>query len=419
MLLTILILAATTASTPIPLDQAQRIFEEIRLASDEEGGKLWGVPLAGPVLLVDRATRFAVGNVRDAEGALAPNGAVFTGSLPSSAILANTAMTWSGTRWAMVLWDSVSSRSVPRRNLLFHESWHRIQDKLGFPAADAPVNELDSIDGRYWLQLEFRALAAALKAGGDLRRSAVRDAITFRARRRKLFPAAGKREQALETNEGLAEYTGFALRGTGESESRMTLANRLTGVDRNRSFVRSFAYETGPAYGLLLDAAAPGWTTRFRPVDELAAVLAMALKLTISPDEADPAAARYDAAELRTFEEKRDKERVQKSALFRAQFVEGPLLELPMANARYGFDPSALLPLDGVGSVYPTLEVTADWGRLSAMNGAVISSDFSRILLSAPGRGGMTGDGWTLTLAPGWKIVPGARPGDYRVTRSK
>ena len=40
------------------------------------------------------------------------------------------------------------------------------------------------------------------------------------------------------------------------------------------SFVRSFAYATGPAYGLLLDQADPGWKEKLgsgRRLDELLA----------------------------------------------------------------------------------------------------------------------------------------------------
>lgn len=408
-----LLLAASTSLNPIDLEKAQRAFEEVRLAAEEDGGRLWGVPLYGPILFVDRATRFAVANQADAAGVLKPDGRLFTGTLPPDVILANTATTWSGTEWTMVLWDSVAARTVSRRRLLFHETWHRIQDDLGFAATDAPVNELDSAEGRIWLRLELRALAAALRASNEERTPAIRDALTFRAKRRALFKEAAARERALELNEGLAEYTGFALRGTSDFESRIALAERITAVDPQSSFVRSFAYETGPAYGLLLDALSAGWTRKLKRDDDLGALLAAAARVEPNLGEAAAAAARHRGDEVRSFETAREKARVERTARYRAMFVEGPVVELPMANARYGFDPNTVVPLENAGSVHPALEVTADWGTLSAKGGALITSDFTRIVLPAGGKD------WTLDLKPGWKMVPGARPDDRRVVRSE
>jgi hypothetical protein len=57
----------------------------------------------------------------------------------------------------------------------------------------------------------MRALAEALSHDGDGRRAAIRDALDFRARRRALFPGAAEEEDALERNEGMAEYTGLVL----------------------------------------------------------------------------------------------------------------------------------------------------------------------------------------------------------------
>jgi hypothetical protein len=228
-----------------------------------------------------------------------------------------------------------------------------------------------------------------------------------------LLPAAGEHERALEANEGLAEYTGFAMRGTSDSESRIALAERLARLDREASFVRSFAYETGPAYGLLLDAAAPGWTRRFRPTDDLSVALGIASRVQIDESQADAAAARYGGTQLRAAEQKRSKERAERTARYRALFVTGPVLEISLEGARYGFDPNTVFSLEGVGSYYPTLDVTGDWGRLSVKDGAVIASDFSRVFVPANGKG------WTLDLNPGWKIVPGTRTADQTVVRSE
>ena len=67
---------------------------------------------------------------------------------------------------------------------------------LGLPNANPQNIHLDSANGRYWMRLEWRALARAL-ATGD--KSAVADALAFRAERRKLV--TNDEERLLEMNE--------------------------------------------------------------------------------------------------------------------------------------------------------------------------------------------------------------------------
>src|SRR5690349_3530731 len=267
-----LFLAATLPTTPIPLGAARRTFDDVRVASDEDGGKLWGRPLYGPTLFVDPQTRYVVANQQDASGILKASGGVFEGTLPKDVVIANTATDWAGTHWTMVMWGAVSPVSVARRRLVLHECFHRIQNDLGLPATNANNPHLDTLEGRYWYLLELRALSAALKG----EKQAIADALAFRAKRRSLFADAAANERALEANEGLAEYTGFALRGTGAEETRLAIARRLDGTDRGESFVRSFAYSTGPAYGLLLDIANPGWRGSFHKDSDFAELLKVA-----------------------------------------------------------------------------------------------------------------------------------------------
>jgi hypothetical protein len=105
------LLAAPAPSAPagsIDLAFARRSFQELAWASQDDGGRLWGVPLAGPTLLFDPATGDVVANQPDAEGRLQP-----------------------------------------------------VDD-------DAPNRHLATREGRTWLLLEFRALSSALPADGRL-----------------------------------------------------------------------------------------------------------------------------------------------------------------------------------------------------------------------------------------------------------
>jgi hypothetical protein len=395
-------IAAAFLATALSIAPAQRVFDDARIASEEDAGKLWGKPLYGPMILVDRETKSFVKN----DGT--------TGTLPKETIVANTATPIDGKLTTMIAWQSIgSATAVQRRRLAMHECWHRIQNDIGFPASNPNNAHLDSVDGRVSLQLELRALAAALRATGDARMAAIRDAIGFRTLRRAQFANAAELERALENNEGLAEYTGVALRGTSAEESRFALARELERVDPKTSFVRGFAYLTGPAYGLLLDALKPGWTRSYKVTDDLAAVLRVGQALLPVPPAQGQARVpvlheeRYGGAELRAAEELRDHEQRERVAHYRARLVDGPVLELPMGA--FGFDPDTVVALGDAGNAYPTLDVTAAWGHISVDKGARIPNDWSKIVVAAEERA-------RLELKPGCKVVAGPRDGDYRVT---
>ena len=86
------------------------------------------------------------------------------------------------------------------------------------------------------------------------------------------------------------------------------------------------------------------------------------------------------------------------------------------------FDPGNLVPLEGLGTVYPNIRVVDVWGVLTvARGGALLNQTFSAVNVPAPadasGRS-LRGDGWTLELKDGWALVPGAREGDFVVKKN-
>jgi hypothetical protein len=401
-LLASLALCAATSGPPVPLEAARNVLDEARLACLEDQGALWGRSLCGPLILVDPKSRFAVANQADGAGVLRAGDGVFAGTLPAGVVVANTATEWSGTLWTMVMWPSIGPRPAQQRRLLMHESFHRIQADLGFPLTNANNPHLDSLEGRYLFLLELRALAAALRAEDP--RSAIADAVAFRARRRSLFDGAAALERALENNEGLAEYTGYALRGTSDEETRLALARRLDAVDRESSFVRGFAYFTGPAYGLLLDATRPGWRRSYEATSDLGATLAGAAAAATSADAAARARA-YDDGTLRASEEERARRQAERVAAYRARLVDGPVLAIPLEAAGYGFDPDRVVAMGDAGSVHPSLEVSGPWGTIRSEEGARVDVARGFVMFAAADR-------VRLKLNEGWVLKPGPRPGD-------
>ena len=386
-----------------------------------ENGALWGISLCGPLLLVDPETRRVFANEADGEKELTKEGEFFTGTLPGNINIANTALDWAGKRWTMVMLP-LPDDAQRRARLLAHEMWHRVQDRLGLPASGAGNNHLDTREGRYWLQLEWRALARALTAPTPEQREAIVDAAMFRARRRQLFPASANEERSMELNEGLAEYTGVRLSGAADLR-RFVVEENLKPAATRPSFVRSFAYATGPAYGLLLDGVMPDWRKQLGVKVDLAELLIRVGRFEL-PGEIEVAAnkraAVYDAAALAKSEESRDAERRAREKNLRRRFIEEPVLVIPLEKMNMQFDPGELVPIEGAGTVYPTIRIVDNWGVLEVTrNGALLSADFSKVTVPAPAKesSGQTieGDGWKLELKSGWAVTKSARSGDYEV----
>ena len=71
------------------------------------------------------------------------------------------------------------------------------------------------------------------------------------------------------------------------------------------------------------------------------------------------------------------------------------------------FDPRNITPLENIGTVYPNLRVTDNWGILTVENGALLSLDWSHVVVSEPYKINDTiveGDGWRLELGKDWKV---------------
>jgi hypothetical protein len=405
--------SAQTPATDTAL--ANQYFQEAQSVCSRDNGKLWGISLCGPMLLVDPHTRTVMANQADPEGVLTRNGNVFVGKLPVTVNIANTATEWAGVKWTMLLLPLPNDK-YRRANLMAHELWHRVQDEIGFPSSGAANNHLDSRDGRAWLQLEWRALAAALTSRGKQRRQAISDALLFRAYRRTLFPQAASEEREMEMHEGLAEYTGVKLSGNPNLNEYMVEV--LKEVAQRETFVRSFAYASGPAYGILLDETGAEWRKNLKKADDLGMLLQSKLRLKLSGDikrTSEARAKHYDGDRLQASETERENNRRRILADYRARLVDGPVLAIPLQKMQMQFNPGNLVPLDSLGTVYPDIRVVDVWGILTVSRGALMTPTYSNIYVPAPKslNRPLQGDGWTLELNSGWTIAAGERKGDY------
>jgi hypothetical protein len=286
-----LAIAAAPAHAEVPPGAAFSDLEGV-CARDEE--TLWGVSLCGPTLIADPASGTLHANRADPGGAFALAGTnVWAGPLPEGLTVANAPVEWSGLRWTMVVAPLPEAGSA-RRILLAHQSFRRIQDKLGIAPSDAVNAHLETADGRTWMRLEMRALTAAMEPADDAARLlAARDALAFRAARLAAFPGADAEERKSDRSEGLAEYTGVRL-ATADSEKYA--AGRLRSAEASPSFAHAYASATGPAWGLLLDKEAGYWReARWRrTLGDRAPAEALASRLRLGREALDVRTVRYN-----------------------------------------------------------------------------------------------------------------------------
>ncbi|MCP4634601.1 MAG: hypothetical protein GY855_16860 [candidate division Zixibacteria bacterium] len=401
---------------------AYQYFQEASVLSKIDNGRLWGVELYGPMMFVDPDNRTIAANYPDKEGILKRDGKVYRGVLPVEENIANTATSWAGLTWTMMVWPLPEDK-YSRANLMMHELWHRIQSDIGFPASNSENNHLDKKEGRILIQLEWQALKEAINNDKKKRIDHLRNALIFRKYRRELYPDAASMERALEMNEGLAEYTGLALSGR-DNESK--IKHLIKVVDKTKdlpTFVRSFAYITGPLYGLLLDYSGIDWRAGLTKDNDLGGLLVDIYDIKISgriEREYEASSMFYNANDIKKREDEREeKKRIVIEGL-RNKFVTSSIVIIPLQDANLQFDPRNLQPLDDLGTVYPNIRISDNWGILTATNGALISSEWNRITVSALSINSesiktthIEGDGWTLELKDNWKLRPSERHGDY------
>jgi hypothetical protein len=401
-----LLLGATApASAQVDSERAQRYFEEVTALCERDAGRLWGVSLCGPMVIFDPATGTRATSRPEPEG-----------PPPRLPGFADGPVTWGGERWfGWPLFMLPANDADARQQIMLHGLFHHIQPQIGLTPNDGFNEHLDTLEGRFLMQLEWRALGRAVESTGSDQAQAIADALAFRRERRRLFPGAADNERRDEIREGLASYTGVAAWADSPSAARRAAAVAAAGGELQQSFVGNFEAASGPAYGVLLDDLLPGWRRQVSATSDLGDLLASAVNVPVTTDLA-VAAARYDGATLRAAEEARDRAQQLRVAELRARFVDGPVLTMPAAGSGTS-NTLGSVGIPGVGTVFfNNFTLSARWGRLNANEGVLRSADGSTLAvpITTPLAGSaLQGAGWSATLNAGWMVRPAERPGSF------
>jgi hypothetical protein len=418
-------LVAIRAQQPAFADTAYFYFEELKKITGAQQA-LWGKDLYAPILLVHPQSREVFANEADSAGILQPAGKIFRGQLPASVNISNTSLEWSGRRWAMLMLPLPLSRAA-RIHLFCHELFHRAQPALGFEAYNPDNNHLNQRDGRIYLRLELEALKKAIVAHNKQERQPhLRAALVFRHLRHQKFSGADSTENRLELNEGICEFTGLLMSGRDRSQTRAYLLARIDRFMASPSYVRSFAYETTPVYGWLLQEHQPGWNRQINAQTKLHDFFQKAFGIAMKPEQLEREAwqlsAIYNGEAISKEEAVREEARLRLLAAYRQQFVDSAHLTLPLIKMNMSFDYTRMVPLEPYGTVYPSIRISDEWGILEASEGALISNNWDQVTLSLPleNRGSkISGKGWTLELRQGYSRAKDAASNNYKLILKK
>jgi hypothetical protein len=394
-------------------EKASRYFKEIEEICNRDSGKLWGQNLYGPIMFVERVTRRIVANQHDNEGLLKSKEGVYAGVYPKELILSNAPVKFGGLQFAMVPLpeEEVDYRLKTRA---IHSLFHRFQENKGIIPSPYNTINMDEKEARLWIKLEWKALRKAINSQGEDRQLALRDALIFRGSNRELYHKYAADENRFETFEGLATFTYTLLCTNSPEEFKSRLFENLDRVYSMQSYARSYGIIDGALYASLLYDK--GYDIKKINTDNFD--LGNAVKElyhidlpSICRDVAGSLAVNYEIEAINKEEEKRNadiKESIHRQI---STFTDKPVVFLELESPYFDFEPEDIHPLDTLGTLYNSIRISDNWGKLTVdKGGCLVSNNLKFIRITAKAfkaeKNHISGEGWHLILNNDWELVP-------------
>jgi hypothetical protein len=394
-------------------EKASQYFKAVETICNRDNGKLWGKNLYGPIMFVERGTHRIVANQPDNEGLLKLKDGVYNGIYPKELVLSNAPVKFGGTQFALApLPNEEDEYRIKTRAI--HSLYHRFQESKGILTSSFNATNMDEKEARLWIKLEWKALRKALNTEGEERQLAIRDALIFRGSNRELYHKYAGDETWFETYEGLATFTYTLLCTNSPEEYKSRLFENLDRVYSMQSFARSYGFIHGALYASLLYYK--GFD--FQKIDADNFDLGNAVKELynielplICRDVAGNLVVNYDINAINKEEEQRladIKESIHKQISI---FTENPVVFLELESPYFDFEPEDIHSLDTLGTLYNSMRVSDNWGKLTVDKGGCLVSNnlkFLRITAKAfkADKNHISGEGWHLILNSDWKLIP-------------
>ena len=403
-------------------DTFDSYFNEIK-ASTKKYKSLWNKDLYGPLILVDPKTRIVHSNYSDSLGIFKQNGKIYSGVLPYEINISNTAFDWNGRRWTMIMLP-LSDTKMERVSLLAHELFHASQPSLGFTLSNVDNNHLDQREGRIYLRLEMEALKKCIKAKNKTElKNFLIDAFAFRTYRNSIYPGSADTENMLELNEGIAEYTGLIISDRNKNQTIEHFNNYLNSIFKNPTFVRSFAYHTIPVYGYLLRQTKPSWNQDIKYSTNLVDYFIKSFQISLPQEIKSYIEIKkdfYNGKQISTEENLREENTLKLIAEYKNKFTIQPHVDIFFEQMNVSFDPGNIMPVENLGTYYPDLRITDNWGILSVKNGALIGPNWEKVSVTTPlkiEKNNIEGEGWKLELKEGYHLRKDEISGHFKVVK--
>lgn len=403
----------TVKETYLTQAKATEYIKKIEALCNRDGGKLWGKNLYGPFMIVDRETRKIVANLPDKEGLLKLKEGIYTGLFPRESILSNSTVKFGETLFGLAPLP-VEEDEYRITSRVIHCLFHRYQQSIGISLASFNATNMDEKEARIWMKLEWKALKKAINSEGEEQLLAIRDALIFRGSNRESYPKFADLENQFETYEGLATFTYTLFEARSPDEYKSRLFEYLDRIYTYQSYARSYGFIDGALYATLLYNKDYDFTTIKTDTIDLGAIVRDLYKIelpAVCRDVAGSLALNYHIEEIIKEEEKRDLDIRKEVADQVSVFTEKPVVYLELESPSFDFEPENVKSLDTLGTIYASLRVMDNWGKLTVdKGGCLVSNNYKYLRITARGfkaeRNHYYGDGWQLILNDGWETAP-------------
>jgi hypothetical protein len=392
-------------------EKASSYFKQVEELCNRDNGKIWGTNLYGPMMFVDRTSRQIVANQPDKEGILKIKDGVYTGLFSKESIINNTTTEFGGTLFGIAPLP-VEEDGYRITTRAIHCLFHRFQHLNGiYPAVYYSPN-MDDKEARIWIKLEWKALRKAITSSGDDQLLAIRDALIFRETNHKSFPKYIDEGNHFETYEGLATFTFIRLSTSSEEEFYNRLFENLERIYSFQSYSQSYGVIHGALYATLLYQKGFDFK-KLRPDNlDLGNLVKDMYNIELPEtcrDVAGSLAISYNINDIYTEEEKRLKDIKDGLNKQISIFNEKPVVYLELESPYFDFEPEDVHSLDTLGTLYTSIRISDNWGKLTVNKyGCLISDNYKNIRITARGfkkdKNHIYGEGWHMILNENWKI---------------
>ncbi|MDO9340199.1 MAG: hypothetical protein Q7T72_06680, partial [Bacteroidales bacterium] len=91
-------------------------------------------------------------------------------------------------------------------------------------------------------------------------------------------------------------------------------------------------------------------------------------------------------------------------------FTENPVVFLELESPYFDFEPENIHSLDTLGTLYSSMRISDNWGKLTVdKGGCLVSNNFKYLRITAKGfkedKNHISGEGWLLILNNDWELV--------------